>query len=1286
MNNHITKEGIVNDLKAMKKAGINWVLLGSDIVSGSEFGPVKVFSPEWYEAMHTMLKTATELDIEVGLFNCPGWSQSGGPWIKPENSMRYLASSETRVKGPVRIEQRLPQPTEHFQDVKVLAVPVTSNYMENLLQDKTAKLTCANGVTSNPSQTDLPVGESFLEWDLAEEQVARSLVILPAGSFNANIELQVKDGEQYRKIKRFGASRHYGVLQLSMGFDLHAPITVSFPEVKAKTFRLVFRKTKENSSIKDIILTATPVIEHYSEKTFAKMNASTWSGFLWDRQAEVQNVTVAAPQQVLDISHGMNRDGVLTWDVPAGDWLILRTGMAPTNVTNTPPSPEGKGLEVDKMSKEHLAMHFDAFIGEIMRRIPAEDRKALKKVVQDSYETGGQNFTDGMIDEFKARYGYDPVPFFPAYSGHVIGSPDLSDRFLWDVRRLVADKIAYDYVGGMREISHEHGLITWLENYGHWGFPAEFLQYGGQSDEVSAEFWSTGGTHSGFYATECRLASSCAHIYGKKRVYAESFTSSGFVYGRHPGYLKPLGDWSFAEGINSTVLTLFIHQPYEDLYPGVDAWFGSEFHRKNTWFDQADVYLQYLKRCNLMLQQGLNVADVAYFIGEDTPKMDGIRDPELPKGYSFDYINAEVIIRDMTVKDGKLLLPHGTTYRVLALPPMETMTPELLQKIEQLAADGAVIVGQPPMRAPGLKNYPQADEQVKQLAKKMWDDAGEATEENGSLRIAHVCDPQLGFGRDGFEADVKRFEQLVEQVNARMPDVVLIAGDLVNVVNDSSVSAFKDLLAKFQSPVILTPGNHDVPDPVTEESLKRYRETFGDDFVAWEGKGYLILSVNSQLWRQAPEEETKKQEQKLRQALKEAKEKKLSVILMTHVPPFVDEPEEKDQYFNLSQETRMKWLTLAKEGGAFLWLSGHTHRTGRRAYNGITLLNGETTSQNFDGHPFGFRLLTVCSDQQWDWDFQPLQTAETSATGKRSGDMPRRKRVYGKGQILSGMTMREIFAWLNVTPDFKVDNEAPILYNHRTVNGKEIYFVTNQSDQPVTIRPEFRVKGLQPELWDAVTGEIRLLPAFEQKGETTAVPLKLEAYESAFIVFRQKGKPTTNDVAANFPEPKVKIPVNGAWNVRFESDEIKRGTPETVVFSELKDWTQSEDERIRHYSGTAAYTTSFHLKEPLQGTDWYLDLGKVSVMAKVKVNGMYAGGVWTAPYRVNVTQYLKPGENTLEVEVVNTWVNRIIGDLNLPDEQRKVRPRNNSWRADSPLQSSGLLGPAELQGYESSLR
>jgi hypothetical protein len=166
------------------------------------------------------------------------------------------------------------------------------------------------------------------------------------------------------------------------------------------------------------------------------------------------------------------------------------------------------------------------------------------------------------------------------------------------------------------------------------------LQYGGQSDEVAGEFWSGNGV--GRY--ENRGAASCAHTYGKTKVWAESFTSSGPAYARYPGEMKRLGDWSFTEGINATLLHVYIEQAYEDQNPGIDAWFGNEFNRKNTWFDQMDLFTLYLKRCNFMLQQGLNVADVAYFIGEDAPKMTGIRSPELPKGYDYDYINAEVII------------------------------------------------------------------------------------------------------------------------------------------------------------------------------------------------------------------------------------------------------------------------------------------------------------------------------------------------------------------------------------------------------------------------------------------------------------------------------------------------------------------------------------------------------------------------------------------------------------------------------------------------------------------
>jgi hypothetical protein len=162
----------------------------------------------------------------------------------------------------------------------------------------------------------------------------------------------------------------------------------------------------------------------------------------------------------------MSPDGTLSWDTPEGDWIIMRTGMRFIDVRNGPASFEAEGLEVDKMNKEDVKFHFNAFIGQILKRIPAADRKTFTMVIMDSYERGGSNFTDRFLEDFQKRYGYDPTPYLPAYRGHLIGSAAKTDRFLWDVRRLVADKVAENYVGGLREASHEHDLRTWLENCG----------------------------------------------------------------------------------------------------------------------------------------------------------------------------------------------------------------------------------------------------------------------------------------------------------------------------------------------------------------------------------------------------------------------------------------------------------------------------------------------------------------------------------------------------------------------------------------------------------------------------------------------------------------------------------------------------------------------------------------------------------------------------------------------------------------------------------------------------
>lgn len=330
--------------------------------------------------------------------------------------------------------------------------------------------------------------EEVVEMKLLQETTVRSFSLQVNTPIKTDADLYIKEGNEYRILKKIHIDRSNAAL--NVGFIPYPPIVISLPEVKGQEFRLVIH-AGGNAEL-DIVLSSQPMLERYPEKMLAKMFQTPlplWHDYMWDRMPGLSDKDyLIKTDKVVDITSSF-KDGKLNWAVPEGEWVIMRTGMRSTRVTNSPASPEGTGLEVDKMSKKHVATHFDAYIGEILRRIPAQDRKTFKVVVQDSYETGGQNWTDDMIASFKKKYGYDPVVYLPVLKGMIVGSPDQSDRFLWDLRRLVADRVAYDYVGGLREVCHKHGLTTWLENYGHWGFPGEFLQYGGQSDEVGGEFW-----------------------------------------------------------------------------------------------------------------------------------------------------------------------------------------------------------------------------------------------------------------------------------------------------------------------------------------------------------------------------------------------------------------------------------------------------------------------------------------------------------------------------------------------------------------------------------------------------------------------------------------------------------------------------------------------------------------------------------------------------------------------------------------------------------------------------
>lgn len=993
ISDNISKEGVIKDLHAMKKAGITRAYIGNIDIGGDSYGDVKIFTPEWWDAIHAALKTATELDMEIGIFNSPGWSQSGGPWVKSEQSMRYLAATDMQVKGPQTLSYAIRGYSDSMQLVRVIAYPAQSDVFKKEWRVR--------------QKGEEPV---VFDMHMDEDQSIRSFTFATDNYIWTQAELQAKVGGIYQTIRKFEIDRTNHMK--SVGFYTNAPVVLSLPVTKSCDFRLLLDKPVHSYGDVEatVVLSSGRLVERYPEQSLAKMYQRPdpkWDSYMWTNQDWYNDVEgfVIPQDKVIDLTGSLSAEGTLIWDVPQGEWTVSCLEMKTTGVTNTPATPEATGLEVDKMSKEHVRSHFDAYIGEILRRIPENDRKSLKIVVQDSYETGSQNWTDGMLERFEKVYGYDPLPYLPVLYGKVVGNEDISSRFLWDLRRLVADAVSYDYVGGLRDICHQHGLTTWLENYGHWGFPGEFLQYGGQSDEISGEFWNLGDLG----LIENRCASSCGHIYGKKRIWAESCTSGGPNFTNYPAAMKARIDRFFTEGINASLLHLYIHQPYEDRNPGMSAWFGSDFHRKNTWFSQMDLFTDYLRRTNFLLQQGTYVADVAYFIGEDAPKMTGLEDPQLPKGYSFDFINAEVLLKRATVKDSCLTLPDGMKYRLLVLPDQKSMRPEVLKKISELVHAGLAVYGDAPEYSPSLSGYPEADKEVQRV------------------------------GKDLFAA-----------------------------------------------------GN------------------------------------------------------------------------------------------------------------------------------------------------------------------------------------------YGTGKVFHrGVGLQKVLDKLDIRPDFRCRKDAPVLFIHRTLPDAEVYFLSNRHNEKITFDGEFRVSSeLSPELWNPVTGEIRRLPDFESRENHISLPIELEGNESAFIVFRKNDK--AMEKKDNFPVKETVYTVDTPWKVTFEAR--KRGPKAPVVWTKLADWMNSENDSIKYFSGQAVYHTTFTLKE-LPPKSLYLDLGSVMVMAKVTLNGKYLGGVWTSPYRLNVTEYLKEGENKLEITVVNNWQNRLIGDQHLPEDHRPTWTTINPWKADSPLQSSGLLGPVEIQAY-----
>jgi hypothetical protein len=453
-----------------------------------------------------------------------------------------------------------------------------------------------------------------------------------------------------------------------------------------------------------------------------------------ETQSADQPVSVHA---VIDLTGKLNEDGSLDWDVPEGNWVIVRTGHRMTGSGLSIAQPEADGLSVGWFNSLGVDKQFEV-LGKQLLDEASKVGYRLKFFCDDSFEDGFPNWTDDILNMFQEYRRYDPVPYLPVFAGYIVGSAEISDRFLHDYRKTVADCMADRHYGRFAGLCHQNGLLVQNESAGpsrSGTMCMDALKNLGRSDLPSGEFWlgirhdEEGGLDKSYGESRLergqnkvtKMVASASHVYGKKTAAAESFTSY-----RHwqdsPAILKQSTDRAFCEGINRLIVHTITATRPVDGKPGYEYYAGTHLNPNITWWEKAGDFFSYIGRCQYLLREGKFVADVLFYNGDWAPNIVEPKhvNPSLGKGYDYDVCNEEIILTRLSVENGLLVLPDGMMYRILVLPDSMNMPVGTLEKIASLIADGATVVGRPPQRDPGLRNYPECDRQVQRIASEVW--------------------------------------------------------------------------------------------------------------------------------------------------------------------------------------------------------------------------------------------------------------------------------------------------------------------------------------------------------------------------------------------------------------------------------------------------------------------------------------------------------------------------------------------------------------------------------------
>ncbi|OOQ61408.1 glycosyl hydrolase [Mucilaginibacter pedocola] len=743
MNGNITKEGIHKDLAWMKSAGI----AGFQNFDAAMTTPQRVekrliyMTPEWQDAFRYTTRLADSLKLEMAIAGSPGWSQSGGPWVPPQDGMKKYVWSETFVTGGKTIHQAIPKPpaiTGPFQNIPYTMIPGLDNPTNRPTPQYAKDIKV---IAYKLPDSGLPI------------RVLKPAVTVSGGNFNleqltdgdlTNTAILPKDTISRHTWIRFAFERpvtiyavtgtfsgQNAVLEKSdNGTDFQsiskvpssgAQVTIAFPATTARYYRLSFNA--EGAAIAELALHTSPHVNKFEQKAAFSIEGAVYEDTASDTTGMVD------PKMVLDITDKIDDSGGLNWAAPAGNWCILRFGYSLIGKTNHPATPEATGLEVDKLDSAAITHYYQTYLDKYKNAVGGQMgvRGSLQYVITDSWEAGSQNWTDGLLKQFEKRRGYSMIPWMPVLTGQVIKSARASENFLWDFRQTLIQMLSEYHYDQLTDILEAYGMKRYSESH---EFMRSMLADGMDVKRRAAipmgAMWMPAPMpFGGFYChrIDDRESASVAHIYGQNIAAAESFTtvaSEGQGDQYDPQALKPVADLELANGINRFVIHTSAHQPTDDK-PGMTLGpCGQWFTRNQTWANQAHAWTDYLSRSAYLLQQGRFVADIVYYYGEDenVTSLFGNKLPEIPEGYNYDFINPDALMRLLQVKNGLLATPSGMRYRVLVLDEnARRMSLPVLRKLRLLINGGAVVTGEVPVCTPSLTDG--ADE-FKRIVDELW--------------------------------------------------------------------------------------------------------------------------------------------------------------------------------------------------------------------------------------------------------------------------------------------------------------------------------------------------------------------------------------------------------------------------------------------------------------------------------------------------------------------------------------------------------------------------------------